>query len=52
MVGLVLGLPREVQEDEEVQGGMEVWSGKEREGKRTGVQIGWNTVRGLQEEDD
>ena len=26
--------------------------GEEQEGKRTGVQIGWDTVRGLQEEDD
>ena len=26
--------------------------GEEQQGKRRGVQIGWNTVRGLQEEDD
>ena len=31
---------------------MEVWWGEEKEGKRTGVQFGWDTVRGLQEEDD
>ena len=31
---------------------MEVWWGEEREGKRAGVQIGWDTVRGLQEEDE
>ena len=30
-----------------------VWrsGGEEQEGKRTGVQNGWNTMRGLQEED-
>ena len=50
--GPVLRLPKEVQEDEEAQGGMEVWWGEEKEGKRTGVQLGWDTVRGLQEEDD
>ena len=50
--GPVLRLPREVQGDEEAQGDMEVWSGKEQEGKRTGVQVAWDTVRGLQEEDD
>ena len=49
--GPVLRLPKEVQEDEEAQGGMEVCWGEEREGKRIGVQIGWDTVQGLQEED-
>ena len=29
-----------------------MWWGEEREGKRTGVQIGWDNVRRLQEEDD
>ena len=41
-----------MQEDDEAQGGVEVWWGVEPEGKRTGVQIGWDTVRGLQEEDE
>ena len=50
--GPVLRLPKEVQEDEEAQGEAEVWWGEEKEGKRTGVQSGWDTVRGLQEEDD
>ena len=50
--GPVLRLPREVQEDEEAQGGMQVWWGEEQEGRRTGVQIGWDTMRGLHEEDD
>ena len=50
--GPVLRLPREMQEEEEAQEGMEVWLGAEQEGKRAGVQIGWDTVRGLQEEDD
>ena len=50
--GPVLRLPREVQEDEGAQGGMEVWWGEDQEGKRTEVQIGWDTVRGLQQEDD
>ena len=50
--GPVLQLPKEVQEDEEAQGEVEVWWGEEREGQRTGVQLGWDTVRGLQEEDD
>ena len=50
--GPVLRLPREVQEDEEAQQGVEVCWGEEREGKRAGVQIGWDTVRGLQEGDD
>ena len=50
--GPVLRLPKEVREDEEVQGEVEVWWGEEKEGKRTGVQLGWDTVRGLQEEDD
>ena len=31
---------------------MEVWWGEEKEGQRKGVQLGWDTVRGLQEEDD
>ena len=31
---------------------MEVWWGEEKEGKRTGVQLGWDTVRVLQQEDD
>ena len=50
--GPVLRLPREVQEDEEAQEGVEVWWGEEHEGQRAGVQMGWDTVRGLQEEDD
>ena len=50
--GPVLRLPKEVQEDEEAQGDVEVWWGEEKEGKRTGVQLGWDTVRGLQEKDD
>ena len=50
--GPVLRLPKEVQEDEDTQGGVEVWWGEEKEGKRTGVEFGWDTVRGLQEEDD
>ena len=50
--GPVLPLPKEVQEDEEAQGDVEVGTGEGKEGKRTGVQLGWNTVRGLQEEDD
>ena len=50
--GPVLWLPKEVQEDEEAQGEVEVWWGEEKEGQRTGVQLGWDTVRGLQEEDD
>ena len=50
--GPVLRLPKEVQEDEEAQGEAKVWWGDEKEGKRTGVQLGWGTVRGLQEEDD
>ena len=48
----MLRLPREVQEDEEAQGGMEVWWGEEQEGQRTGVQMEWDTLGGLQEEDD
>ena len=43
--GPVLRLPKEVQEDEEPQEGVEVLWGKEQEGKREGVQIGWDTVR-------
>ena len=50
--GPVLRLPKEVQEDEEAQGDVEVWWGEEKEAKRTGVQLGWDTVRGRQEEDD
>ena len=50
--GPVLRLPKELREDEEAQGDVEVWWGEEKEGKRTGVQLGWDTVRGLQEEDD
>ena len=49
---LVLRLPKEVQEGEEAQGEVEVLWGEEKEGKRTGIQLGWDTVRGLQEEDD
>ena len=48
----VLRLPKEVQEDEEPQGGVEVWWGEEGEGRRTGVQMGWDNVRGLQEENE
>ena len=50
--GPVLRLPKEVRGDEEAQGDVEVWWGEEKEGKQTGVQLGWDTVRGLQEEDD
>ena len=50
--GPVLRLPKEVQEDEEAQEGVEDWWGEEQEGKRAGVQMGWDTVRGLQEEDE
>ena len=50
--GPVLRLPKEVQEDEEAQGEVEVWWEEEKEGKGTGVQLGLDTVRGLQEEDD
>ena len=50
--GPVLRLPKEVQEGEEAQGEVEVLWGGEKEGKRTGVELGWDTVRGLQEEDD
>ena len=50
--GPVLRLPKEVREDEEAQGDVEVWWGEKKEGKRTGVQFGWDTGRGLQEEDD
>ena len=46
--GPVLRLPKEVQEDEEAQGGVEVWWGEKQGGKRTGGQMGWDTVRGLQ----
>ena len=50
--GPVLRLTKEVREDEEAQGDVEDWWGEEKEGNRTGVQLGWDTVRGLQEEDD
>ena len=50
--GPVPRLPKEVQEDEEAHGEVEVWCGEEKEGQRTGVQSGWDTVRGLQKEDD
>ena len=50
--GLALRLPKEVREDEGAQGDVEVWWGEGKEGRRTGVQFGWDTVRGLQEEDD
>ena len=50
--GPVLRLPREVQEDEEAEEGVKVWWREEQEGKRAGVQIGWDTVQGLQEVDD
>ena len=48
----VLRLPREVQEDEKAQEGMEVWWGEEQEGNRAGIPIGRDTVVGRQEEDD
>ena len=48
----VLRLPKEVREDEDAQGEAEVWWGEEKEGKGTGVQLAWDTVPGLQEEDD
>ena len=38
--GPVLRLSTEVQEDEEAQGGSEVWWGEEQDGKRTGFQLG------------
>ena len=50
--GPLLRPPREVQEDGEAQEGMEIWWREEKEGKRAGVQIGWDTVQGLQEVDD
>ena len=50
--GPVLRVPKEVQEGEAAQREVEVWWGEEKEVKRTGVQLGWDTVRGLQEEDD
>ena len=49
--GPILRLPKEVQEDEETQGSVDVWWGQEQEGRRAGVQMGSDTVRGLQEED-
>ena len=42
----MLRLPKEVQEDEEAQGEAEVWWGEDKEGKRTGVQLGWDTECG------
>ena len=50
--GPLLRLTKEVQEDEEAQGEMDVWWREEKEEKRTGVQLGWDTVRGLQADDD
>ena len=50
--GPVLQLPREVHEDEEAQQDADVWWGEEHEGSMAGVKIGWDTVKGLQEEDD
>ena len=50
--GPVLRLPREVQEGEEAQEGIEVWWEEEQEGKRAGDDIGWDKVQRLQEEDD
>ena len=50
--GSVLRLPKEVREDEDAQGEVEVWWEEEKEGKGTGVQLGWDIVRGLQEGDD
>ena len=40
--GPVLRLPMEVQGAEEAQGVMEAWWGEEQEGKKTGVQMGWD----------
>ena len=48
----MLRLPKELREDEEAQGDVEVWWEEENEGRRTGALLGWETVRGLQEEDD
>ena len=48
----MLRLPRQVHEDEEAKGDMEVWWGEEYEENRAGVQIGCDTVRGLREEDE
>ena len=50
--GPVLRQPREVQEDEGAQGAIGVLWGEEQEGKRIGVQIGWDTLRWLHEEDN
>ena len=50
--GPLLRLPCELKGRSMPRGGMEVWWGEEQEGKRTGVRIGWDTVRGLREEDD
>ena len=43
--GPVLRLPKEVQEDEEAQGEVEVWWGEEKEGQRTGVKSGGTQCR-------
>ena len=45
--GPVLRLPREMGEDKEAQGDMEVWPGEKHEGNTVGVEIGGDTVRGL-----
>ena len=50
--GPVPRLPKGVRKDEEAQGEAEVWWGEEKEGKRTGVQLEWDTMRGLQEKDN
>ena len=47
----VLHLPREVRVDEEAQEDVEVCLGDGQEGKRAGFKIGWDRVRGLQDED-
>ena len=39
-----------MHEDDEEQGDRQFWWVEEHEGKSTGVQIGWDTVRSLQEE--
>ena len=50
--GPVLQPPKEVQEDEQAQGELEVWWAEEKEEQRTGVQLRWDTVGRLPEEDD
>ena len=50
--GPVLQLHREVHKGEEAQEDVEIWWGEEHEGSRAGVRIGWDKVRGTQEEDD